>query len=86
MKFILYIREDCPFCSMAIEELAQRNFDFLVVEVGKCEEILSDLKNAYSWNTVPMVFLQQEATYRLIGGYDSLKAFLSGEENEQRIL
>ena len=76
MKFVLYIREECPFCILAVEEIMKRNFDFSIVNAGRCEETLSELKNAYNWNTVPMIFLQQEQAYQMIGGYDSLKTFL----------
>ena len=81
MKFILYVKKDCPFCDLAAEEILKRDIDLAAIEVVKCEEILSELKAAYNWNTVPMVFLQQESSYQLIGGYDSLKTFLLEEDD-----
>lgn len=77
---IIYGKNNCPFCSMAKEELRIRGINFEYVnleEIGKtaAEVTGRDVK------TVPQIYLEGE----YIGGYDELMDFLNGVETSETL-
>ena len=74
MRYILFIREECPFCTMATALLEYKKLDYSVInfESGQTE-ILEEIKKAYDWKTVPMIFLREKNKIEFIGGYSDLK-------------
>jgi len=79
MKYVLFIRETCPFCVQAQELLKEREVDFKLVKFEEDQErILQEIKDAYEWDTVPMIFqVTDHAIINFIGGYTDLEKHLS---------
>ena len=76
-RSIIYGKSDCPFCSMAKEELRLRGipFDYIdLKEIGKTAREVTgrDVK------TVPQIYIKGE----YMGGYDDLMEYLNQEDYE----
>jgi glutaredoxin len=72
MKYVLFVKQACPFCVKAQEFLREREKDFEVVNFEEeRQEVLHDIKHAFGWPTVPMVFEVDDDT-RFVGGYTDL--------------
>ena len=57
--------------------LEEREIAYRVINFESDDErILQEVKDAYDWSTVPIVFLVTEHDMRLIGGHDNLVEFL----------
>jgi glutaredoxin len=73
-KYILYVRQACPFCVKATNMLNLRGIGHKVIALDQNLKILEDLKDAYGWKTVPMIFIREgEDCFRLIGGCSDLE-------------
>jgi len=73
---IIYGKNNCPFCSMAKEELRIRDIPFEYVnleEIGKTAAEVTGRKV----KTVPQIYLYGD----YVGGYDELMEFLNGQES-----
>ena len=82
-EYILYIRDDCPYCKMAITLLENKNMKHRAVDFSSNAKLLAEIKSLYGWNTVPVIFeIVEEDTYKLIGGYTDLRELIEIEENE----
>lgn len=79
MRYVLYIRETCPYCAQAQELLKEHEADFKLVRFEKGQEkIVQEIKDAYEWGTVPMVFqIAESGVINFIGGFTDLKQHLS---------
>ena len=82
MRTIVYGKSDCPFCSMAKEELRLRGipFDYIdLKEIGKTAREVTGRKV----KTVPQIYLEGE----YVGGYDELMEYfnksIETEEGEE---
>ena len=72
-KYILYVKNKCPFCVKAKQLLVQKNVLFETISFDTRPKVLQEIKNIYDWKTVPMVFERVETkTYKLLGGYTDL--------------
>jgi len=78
MKYVLFIKEECPFCIKAKELLIEKNENFKLVTFNHGqEEVLKEIKEAYDWPTVPMIFhVTGDATIKFVGGYTDLEKHL----------
>jgi glutaredoxin len=79
MKYVLFIKEECPFCIKAKELLIEKNENFKLVTFNHSqEEVLKEIKEAYDWPTVPMIFhVTDSATMKFVGGYTDLERHLN---------
>ena len=78
MKYVLYATEACPFCVKARELLEREGKEFKVVNFEENHQsILQDIKEAYGWSTVPMIF-EVGDSINLVGGYTDLIKHLGG--------
>ena len=80
MKYVLFVKEECPFCVKAKELLVERgeNFKLVVFKKGQ-EKVLKEIKDAYEWPTVPMIFHVADASaIKFIGGCTDLEKHLNG--------
>jgi len=77
-KYVLYVKNNCPFCHSAVELLSEKEINHELISIGTCPDTLFDsLKKAYGQKTVPMIFEQVSDTgYDFIGGFTDLKAKL----------
>jgi glutaredoxin 3 len=72
-KYVLYIKKKCPFCVKAVNLLREKSIPFNVVAFDNRPTVLKEMKEVYSWQTVPMVFEETEnKNFKLIGGYTDL--------------
>tara|TARA_B100001123_G_C14330002_1_gene638738 strand:- start:151 stop:393 length:243 start_codon:yes stop_codon:yes gene_type:complete len=77
MSYIVFCKPTCPFCVSAVELLENKNKTFRVVDFNDDQlEILEDMKLAFEWPTVPMVFHREGHTLEFIGGYTDLTKHL----------
>jgi glutaredoxin len=79
-KYILYIRNACSFCVKARELLAIYEAEYQVIALDDSPSVLQEMKEAWKWPTVPMVFQYSGedpiGTVKFIGGYTDLRTQL----------
>lgn len=71
-RYILYLKKECPFCVRAENLLTLKEINYKAVYFDQNVKILEELKDAYGWTTVPMVFRKEEDQYTFVGGYTDL--------------
>jgi glutaredoxin len=78
MKYVVFSKSSCPFCQRAEEVLADSDLDYHVIDFEDSQEkILQEIKQAFEWPTVPMVFeVSKYAKINFIGGCSDLEAHL----------
>ena len=77
MRYILFIKEECPYCVSAQDLLVEANKDFkTVVFTPDQQQVLNEIKTAYDWSTVPMIFCREGQDIKFIGGYTDLQRCL----------
>ena len=81
MKFRVYTKRGCPYCTMAIQLLTESQKEFECYSMDRQQELLTEIKDTYKWSTVPVVVEITEGSERFIGGYTDLKEYLdSGKQ------
>lgn len=78
MKFQIYSKENCPYCTRAVFILQTRNLQFEELKLGNDfsrEEILAKFPSA---KTFPQIQLVTEDGEQYIGGYNELVNYLEG--------
>lgn len=72
---IVYTTDVCPYCQQAKRLLTERQIPFKEVSLVGNDELRTKLSEENGgWRTVPMIF----ADGKFIGGYDDLRALLTG--------
>ena len=80
MRYILFVKEECPYCSLAEGLLDERQLRYDSVHFSPEQaDILEEMKKVYEWTTVPMVFRRDSNQIEFIGGYTDLKVFLESD-------
>jgi len=79
-EFILYIKNECPFCQKTKSLLEENNYPFRSLALDDYQHILEGIKDLYDWRTVPMIFKKVDSQYTLIGGFSDLIIYLRMEE------
>lgn len=80
MKYIIFIKNDCPYCVDAASLLESKGLNYSSVVFRKDQEdILKEVKNAFEWQTVPIIVERNEGHTKLIGGYTDLVEYLKDE-------
>lgn len=80
MSYILFLKHSCPFCVEAINLLESKGLKYQTVSFDQGHaNVLADIKSAYEWSTVPIIFSKQGKEIKLIGGYTDLKKELTSE-------
>ena len=74
MRYVLFIEDACPYCVKAKELLEEKKQNFKVVSFDQGQqEILQEIKEAYDWPTVPMIFqVKDSAKINFVGGFTDL--------------
>jgi len=76
-KFIVYSRSGCPFCQEATTLLESAGESYDVISFDDSANLLEDIKKAYDWKTVPMVFKAcDDGLIKFIGGCSDLKTYI----------
>lgn len=81
-KYILFIIDECFFCSEAILLLESLNKQYKTVDVTQDLNVRAQLKIAFNWGTFPVVLTQEDRALNLIGGYTDLKEQMVRDESE----
>lgn len=77
-RSIIYGKKDCPYCSLAKEELKLRgiSYDYIdLQEIGKTASEVTGRKV----RTVPQIYIEGE----YVGGYDELMSYLNNANTEE---
>ncbi len=76
--FLVYGRNSCPYCVMAVNGLSERQLQHKFVDCENDRDFLNEAKTFYNKSTVPIVVQIQSKTglVRLVGGCDDLMEFL----------
>ena len=78
MRYILFIKETCPFCVKAVNLLEEKGLSYKVVNfLPEQQQLLREIKEAYSCSTVPMIFERNGADISFIGGFTDLEKWLT---------
>ena len=81
MKYILFVKQQCPFCVKAQSLLEEKNLEHNVINFEDSQrDTLQEIKNAYEWATVPMIFCRSGSMTEFVGGYTDLVKFLETNE------
>jgi len=90
MRYIVFVKRDCPFCVKAEEALVLQNAEHEIVDLQDYQDLLEEYKRIYRWDTVPMAFVENTSdvsklgSYELIGGSDDLINHLEREHESGR--
>mgnify|MGYP001169553579 FL=1 len=74
MRYVLFVKDSCPFCIKAQDLLTEKQEKFKTVNFEDDQsDILKEMKDACSWPTVPMIFeVKKDFDIKFIGGYSDL--------------
>jgi glutaredoxin len=78
MFYVVYTRDNCVYCKMAIKELHEKKLEYVVVQEEKTTQ---QKQENYNWRTVPLICKSTEEGEQFIGGYTELHNLLK-EENK----
>lgn len=70
---IVYSKKDCPFCSMAKEELRLRGIPFDSIDLAEIGKTAAEVTGRKDVKSVPQIYIAGE----YIGGYNELLEFLN---------
>ncbi len=73
MRSIVYSKKDCPFCSMAMEELKLRGIPFDKIDLKSIGKSAAEVTGRKGVNSVPQIYIAGE----YVGGYNELMDFLN---------
>ena len=73
MRYIIFMKDDCPYCVDAVELLKSKGLSYNSIVFNEDQDnILSEVKDAYQWKTVPIIVSRDADNIKLIGGYTDL--------------
>jgi len=76
--YVLYTKNNCPYCDDAIALLKNKDESFCIINLTDQEDLLRQLKDAYEWQTAPIIFKREGKFSVLVGGFTDLREYLSG--------
>jgi len=78
MKYVVFSKSSCPFCQKAEELLAGSDLDYRIIHFEDSQkQVLQEIKLAFDWPTVPMIFeVSKYAKINFIGGCSDLEVHL----------
>ena len=80
MMYIMYCKSSCPYCYQAEELFKSNNVSFTKIDLEGHEEVWSQVKQSYNWDTVPMILNKDGKLTVLVGGFSDLKRYLVPNE------
>lgn len=80
-RYIIFGRETCPFCTMAMDFCKASHISHLFLNYEENREILEDYKEFYKQDTVPIILENNMETglTQKVGGYSDLLNRLEGK-------
>ena len=77
MKYIVFTRDDCPYCDDTIDLLKKHELNYRMVRFAHDQRhLLDDVKRSFDWPTVPIVMAKDENKIDFIGGYTDFVEYL----------
>ena len=77
MKYIVFTRDDCPYCDDTINLLKKHSLNYRMVRFRHEERyLLDDVKRSFDWPTVPIIMAKNENKIDFIGGYTDFVEYL----------
>lgn len=73
----VYVKTDCNFCKKAVDLLSTKQVPFIVTVCDKNPDYLDNMKKIHNWETVPIIFVVENDTTKLVGGFDELEKVLN---------
>lgn len=73
LRSIVYSKKDCPFCSMAKEELRLRGIPFDDIDLAEIGKSAAEVTGRKDVKSVPQIYIAGE----YVGGYNELLEFLN---------
>ena len=73
MRTIVYSKKDCPYCSMAMEELKLRGIPFDKIDLKEIGKTAAEVTGRKDVKSVPQIYISGE----YVGGYNELMEFLN---------
>ena len=73
MRTIVYSKKDCPFCSMAMEELKLRGIPYDKIDLKEIGKTAAEVTGRKDVKSVPQIYISGE----YVGGYNELMEFLN---------
>ena len=78
--YVLYIKSSCPYCTDAESLLKEGRLPYKTIDLTDHLPIWEEIKEAYEWGTVPLIFEREDKFSVLVGGYTDLKRYLAPDE------
>ena len=75
--YVLYIKSSCPFCTDAEKLLEEDHLPYKTIDLTDHLPVWERIKEAYGWDTVPLIFKREDKFSVLVGGYTDLKRYLT---------
>ncbi len=82
-RFVLFVKEECPYCVSAQELLEEKGLKYTVYDFKgpRQKVVLKEIKEKHNWKTVPMIFfLSERELPKFIGGYTDLVQYFEGAD------
>ena len=79
-KYVLFIRKSCPFCVDALELLEKKELEHNIIDVADSSMLAQQVKNAFNWNTFPVVLEEDNGLFKLIGGFNDLEKIFTEDD------
>ena len=73
MFYVVYTRDNCVYCKLAIKELHEKKLEYVVVQEEKTTQ---QKQENYNWRTVPLICKATDKGEEFIGGYTELHNLL----------
>lgn len=75
-EFIVYSKDNCPYCEKAIRLLQDKSLSYIVLKYKQDFDI--ELMDMYQWSTFPKILSYDENDRKFeVGGYDNLVQYLN---------
>ena len=80
MRYIVFMKDNCPYCVDAKQLLESKNLQYncIVFREGQ-EGVLNEVKDAFEWRTIPIIVEKNQGHTKLIGCYTDLAEHLKDE-------
>lgn len=83
MQFIVYTKDNCPYCVIAKNLLKREGHTYTEINVTKPEDRDAFLEKYPNFRTLPQIFYEVEDMDHYIGGSDKLQDWLKENTEDQ---
>jgi glutaredoxin len=78
VKYVVFSKPTCPYCQRAEEVLDNNDLEYHIINFEESQsQVLQEIKQAFDWSTVPMIFeVSERSSINFIGGCSDLEVHL----------